>query len=414
MIKSNQIGTKNSIKVALTALTLAVMLTGCGDGDNTSNPNSFSNIVYSSQERSYSVASDVAASTRFIQYYMPKTGVNNQNTLSTAVVFTPKTTPPNTGWPIIVWAHGTTGVGDACAPSASNTLASANVLIARLVEQGYVVVAPDYEGLGSDGTHPFLNAQSEGNSVIYAAIAAHQAVPRSSNQWMVVGHSQGGHAAIAAAERQASVTGNPLNFKGAVAYAPASNLDTIINIADNVSQQALNVGAYESAINAQAGINTFAAYVLQGIKQTSPSVDFSSVFGTDGNTQTIVASANTQCINQVGSAFGSDIANFYYAGNSGLYKGLKSTYLSVPSVKTFIDTDSKLATKSVTQPMVIVQGKRDTTVPYPATELLVSQLKNAGTTNITSYYTETDDHGSVISNNIGQLFQFLATNLPAK
>lgn len=36
---------------------------------------------------------------------------------ATSLVFTPNTPAPAGGWPIVVWAHGTTGVADACAPS---------------------------------------------------------------------------------------------------------------------------------------------------------------------------------------------------------------------------------------------------------------------------------------------------------
>ena len=37
--------------------------------------------------------------------------------LSTGAVYLPAGPPPDGGWPVVSWAHGTTGVGDACAPS---------------------------------------------------------------------------------------------------------------------------------------------------------------------------------------------------------------------------------------------------------------------------------------------------------
>ncbi len=46
----------------------------------------------------------------------------------------------------MVWAHGTTGVADACAPSKSALTDSTKDLISKLLAAGYVVVAPDYEG----------------------------------------------------------------------------------------------------------------------------------------------------------------------------------------------------------------------------------------------------------------------------
>ncbi len=44
-------------------------------------------------------------------------GINGSETQATALVFTPKRAVPAKGWPIVAWAHGTTGVADQCAPS---------------------------------------------------------------------------------------------------------------------------------------------------------------------------------------------------------------------------------------------------------------------------------------------------------
>src|SRR4051812_15198408 len=32
-------------------------------------------------------------------------------------LFIPKGTPPQEGWPLLAWAHGTVGIADICAPS---------------------------------------------------------------------------------------------------------------------------------------------------------------------------------------------------------------------------------------------------------------------------------------------------------
>ena len=39
-------------------------------------------------------------------------GVNGKEVQATSLVFTPKTPVPKDGWPIVIWAHGTTGVAD--------------------------------------------------------------------------------------------------------------------------------------------------------------------------------------------------------------------------------------------------------------------------------------------------------------
>ena len=45
------------------------------------------------------------------------TGPNGVPMLSSAALFVPTGTPPPGGWPIVARAHGTTGLGDECAPS---------------------------------------------------------------------------------------------------------------------------------------------------------------------------------------------------------------------------------------------------------------------------------------------------------
>ena len=60
----------------------------------------------------------------------------------------PKGTPPAGGWPLVAWAHAT-GIADTCAPSwIPRSERDAHYLNAWL-QQGYAIVATDYQGLGS-------------------------------------------------------------------------------------------------------------------------------------------------------------------------------------------------------------------------------------------------------------------------
>jgi hypothetical protein len=45
------------------------------------------------------------------------TDARGKRALSTGTVFVPKGHPPRGGWLVISWAHGTSGLGDRCAPS---------------------------------------------------------------------------------------------------------------------------------------------------------------------------------------------------------------------------------------------------------------------------------------------------------
>ncbi|WP_169515711.1 alpha/beta hydrolase family protein [Amycolatopsis nigrescens] len=152
----------------------------------------------------------------------PSTTTSNFPTTVTGFVLVPPGTPPRGGgWPVISWAHGTTGVGDRCAPSRDPELGGYGYpgYLAKFVRAGYAVTATDYEGLGSPGVHPYLIAESAGRSVVDAVHAARRLAPRLSASWFAVGHSQGGHAALAAAERAS----HGLDFRGAVALAPVTD-----------------------------------------------------------------------------------------------------------------------------------------------------------------------------------------------
>ena len=113
--------------------------------------------------------------------------------------FVPKGTPPAAGWPLVAWAHGTTGVGDVCAPSwRPRSKRDASYLDAWL-QQGYAVVATDYQGLGTPGPHPYLAVRPEAYSVLDSVRAVLRGFPHVANQVVLVCQSQGGGATFAAA-----------------------------------------------------------------------------------------------------------------------------------------------------------------------------------------------------------------------
>ena len=69
------------------------------------------------------------------------------------------------------------------------------------MSQGYVVVATDYEGLGTPGTHPYLVGESEAHGVLDIVKAAQQIRETGANdKTFVWGQSQGGQAALFAGE----------------------------------------------------------------------------------------------------------------------------------------------------------------------------------------------------------------------
>src|SRR4051812_11476571 len=113
--------------------------------------------------------------------------------------FVPKGTPPSGGWPLVAWAHGTTGIADTCAPSwIPRTERDAAYLNAWL-QQGFAIVATDYQGLGTPGPHPYLAVRPEAYSVLDSVRAVLKGFPNLADRIVVIGQSQGGGAAFAAA-----------------------------------------------------------------------------------------------------------------------------------------------------------------------------------------------------------------------
>lgn len=149
---------------------------------------------------------------------------------SGAMVFVPDSPAPVGGRPVVAWAHGTVGMGDACAPSRSpRGMVDMAGWLEQMLDLGWVVVATDYVGLGTPGTELYLVAQAEVNDVVNSVRAVRtlpetEAGPR----YAVFGHSQGGHSALwagALAEAQAP----ELDLVGVAAAAPAAEIRDIVD-----------------------------------------------------------------------------------------------------------------------------------------------------------------------------------------
>lgn len=86
------------------------------------------------------------------------------------------------GYPVVAWAHGTSGMSVNCAPSNHKTLWQHFVAPFQLAAQGYVVVEADYAGLGvhkhESGdplVHQYLAYPNHSNDIVYAVQAAQRA-----------------------------------------------------------------------------------------------------------------------------------------------------------------------------------------------------------------------------------------------
>jgi glycerophosphoryl diester phosphodiesterase len=152
-------------------------------------------------------------------------GVDGKETTVSGLAFVPDRPAPQDGWPVLSYAHATVGLADVCAPSENVGLLETTV--ANLfTRQNMAVVMSDYPGLGTPGQHPFLDGVSSGRSVLDAIRAGAKIEGVSlSTRAVLWGHSQGGHAALFAAQL-APTYAPELTVAGVVAVAPPSQLTT--------------------------------------------------------------------------------------------------------------------------------------------------------------------------------------------
>jgi alpha-beta hydrolase superfamily lysophospholipase len=161
------------------------------------------------------------------------TGSDGSPAVVSGMVLAPIEPAPGGGHPVAAWAHGTTGIADRCAPSATGNLFydDYGTQARRLLDQGFVVTATDYHGLGTPGVHGYHVSDQLAAATIDSVAAAHDLddVGPLAPSWVVVGHSEGGLAALAT-DQLADKSLPQLDYRGAVVAAPSARLGAIAEL----------------------------------------------------------------------------------------------------------------------------------------------------------------------------------------
>lgn len=167
------------------------------------------------------------------------TSIRNRATVMTGTIALPKGKRPKNGWPVVTFGHVTTGGADNCAPSRvtpGNTelerLTRSDEVVGYLLGQGVAVARPDFEGIGTPGRHPYLIGSSLGRAMTDIVRAGHRLDLGLSRRWAAAGHSEGGQAALFTA-KIGPKRAPGLAFRGTAAFAPASHIKDIVELARN-------------------------------------------------------------------------------------------------------------------------------------------------------------------------------------
>jgi alpha-beta hydrolase superfamily lysophospholipase len=329
------------------------------------------------------------ADSSLLLYKIPSAKSGDLITAST-MVFTPKgVSPPARGWPMVVFAHGTSGVSSKCAPSTIMQAGGGYVyeaLVEVLIKIGFVVVAPDYEGRGPDiaDGHPYLHLSSAGYSMALAAVAAKTALgTKLAGTWAMMGHSQGGHAALAGAQYSglASQIDSALRYKGAVAIAPASNLSLALSSMLDVISKTTDPSQFSMAYAALETLNLYSSYITKGSDATIEPLPVDTVFGQ--RLKDLHKASAGECGATYQTAIRKDVAAYSLTPQAtpAKYPGVIADEFNKPYVQRMLGA---LEPGTVYLPgnTLIVQGEADTIV-LPATTAKLTQLMKTNNSEVT-------------------------------
>ena len=161
---------------------------------------------------------DIPRNTRVWRILYTTTLNDTMPAVASATVMAPLNAS-STPRPVISWAHGSVGIAPKCAPSLRKNPIDDVPGLDEVIAHGWVLVAPDYTGLGTVEPNPYLIGEGEARSALDAVRAARQMRGLNLDPRTVVwGHSQGGHAAL---------------WEGIIAPHYASNANVIGVIADS-------------------------------------------------------------------------------------------------------------------------------------------------------------------------------------
>jgi pimeloyl-ACP methyl ester carboxylesterase len=314
--------------------------------------------------------------------------LDNRDILVSGVVVAPTAAPPAGGRTIVAWGHPTTGAAQSCGPSSNIAPFDLIEGLTTLLKAGYVVAATDYPGMGVAGPDSYLIGISEGDSVLDSArVARHITAAHASSNLLLWGHSQGGQAALFAAQL-APKYAPELHLRGVAVAAPATDLGALL----------------KDDIGTVSGV-TIASYAFQSFStvyaQTVPGTRLDTILTPAGARATPVMSK--LCLvsgHTILHAIAGKLVGGYLAGDPA----------TVQPWANLLQENTPGAT-ALTVPLLVAQGDTDTLVHPSATDAFIAHECSIGT-KVTALHIPATGHGGVALKAIPTVLSFFA-HLPA-
>ncbi|MFF2554129.1 lipase family protein [Nocardia sp. NPDC058058] len=276
-------------------------------------------------------------------------GYDGSGRIVSGSVFVPEGDAPADGWPVVSYAHGTTGLSDSTAPSVAGLSRPEARHVGMWLHAGYLVTVTDYEGLASPGPHPYFNGEAAADDVVDIVRAAHQLGHRLSPRWVAVGFSQGGHAALFTG-LMATKYAPELDFRGTVALAPPVELPMIIDL---------------QTADDTAAVTLFLPYLLAGLRSTRglATHDFMTGLG-----QRLIELAEH-----------APVRDIHYAVAVLTNQDIGTTGLSArPGIDAMLSA-CRVPSARFDQPVLLAAGTADAVLPMAAVDHYAAEIRRAGT-----------------------------------
>jgi pimeloyl-ACP methyl ester carboxylesterase len=302
---------------------------------------------------------------------------------SSAFVIVPAGSPPTGGWPVIAWAHGTSGVARQCAPSLMNDLYYGDLGVYDMIRAGYAIVAPDYHGLGTPGQHQYLSKLAQGRDLIYSVPAARKAVPALGKRWVADGHSQGGMTTWSVAEIESQM--HDASYLGAVSVSGAGKLEELPDHFGNTP-----------------GVGFYLAFIPYGIHARFPEFAVKDML-TPAAMSRYAAATDKGCWYN-GFALFSDL-------KSGDI--LKKDWNKNPWAQRFFK-ENALGTVAVTGPLFVIAGEADQSVPIEGVRDTVAKTCRAGSSQLSFRSYPGLDHTPSMVNSVKDQLAWIADRFSGK
>ncbi|WP_052699213.1 alpha/beta fold hydrolase [Hyphomicrobium sp. 99] len=302
---------------------------------------------------------------------------NGKSTVVSGTVSIPNGEPPEGGWPVITWTHGTTGLNAICAPSRDTAegpehpyIETISHLLDGFVKSGFAVVATDYQGLGVAGFHPFLQGVPTGRNALDILRAGRNLEPKIGKRYVVMGHSQGGQVDLFAASQGPSYVPE-LELLGDVAFAPGSQIAERLKAVMTSAKTELSL--------------PYVLYTLQSYAKTDPAIDLKRILTAEAIAH--LPDLHEQCMSHA-------LMTGYWSTAIA-----KDQFVANPDLEPFLKfaAENEAGALKIAAPTLVIQGTQDVTVFPSTTNALVRQMCAGGDAVEYKVFAGADHNGSMVS-----------------